>query len=448
MSAPAPARPAPGTGAEDPAGAAPETGRATAETRTAGHALRRSARWIALALVAVVIALVSLALGGAARQAEPLAPDSAAPGGTQALARVLAAQGVDVEVVGTLDAARAAAGDGDDTTLVLGPTSDRLDDARLAEVAGLATRTVLIAPDFRTLRALAPAVAAGGEAASASGALDAGCALPAAAAAGSFPADAPVFRLVDAPAEGVTTCFPDDTGSAWALVEVPSTRADGGTVTVLGADPVLTNERIAERGSAALALGVLGQRPRLVWYTPSPDDAAGDAPPTLGELTPGWVTPAIALAGLAAIAAAVWRGRRFGPLVVERLPVVVRADETAEGRARLYQRADARGHALDALRVGTVDRIASTLALGRLASVDDVVAASAAALREDPARIRALLLDDRPRGDRDLVDLAGRLAALERRVAAAAAPDGRARPDAARPADPADPPAPPRRMDP
>ena len=136
---------------------------------------------------------------------------------------------------------------------------------------------------------------------------------------------------------------------------------------------------------------MLGERPRLVWYTPSPDDAATDAPPTLGELTPGWVTPAILLLGTAALAAAVWRGRRFGPLVVERLPVVVRADETAEGRARLYQRADARGHALDALRVGTVDRIASTLALGRLASVDDVVAASAATLREDPAAVRRLL---------------------------------------------------------
>ncbi|WP_316293779.1 hypothetical protein [Clavibacter michiganensis] len=78
--------------------------------------------------------------------------------------------------------------------------------------------------------------------------------------------------------------------------------------------------------------------------------------------------------------------------------------------------------------------IASTLALGRLASVDDVVAASAAALREDPAGIRALLLDDDPRTDRELVALAGRLADLERRVARAA--------------DPADPTDPTRRMDP
>ncbi|RIJ09995.1 DUF4350 domain-containing protein, partial [Clavibacter michiganensis subsp. insidiosus] len=62
---------------------------------------------------------------------------------------------------------------------------------------------------------------------------------------------------------------------------------------------------------------------------------------------------------------------------------------------------------------------------------------SAAALHEDPAGIRALLLDDRPRTDRDLVDLAGRLAALEHRVARAADPT-----------DPTDPTVPTRRMDP
>ncbi|RIJ53936.1 DUF4350 domain-containing protein, partial [Clavibacter lycopersici] len=109
------------------------------------------------------------------------------------LARVLQAQGVEVTLATTLADARAAVGDGvgdgDDATLVLGPTSDRLDDERLAEVGRLSTRTVLLAPDFRTLRALAPDVAAGGAAESADRALDAACALPAARAAGSVPDD-------------------------------------------------------------------------------------------------------------------------------------------------------------------------------------------------------------------------------------------------------------------
>ena len=59
------------------------------------------------------------------------------------------------------------------------------------------------------------------------------------------------------------------------------------------------------------------------------------------------------------LAAAFWRGRRLGPLVVENLPVVVRASETMEGRARLYQKSSARLHALDALRIGAIQRLAT-----------------------------------------------------------------------------------------
>ena len=53
--------------------------------------------------------------------------------------------------------------------------------------------------------------------------------------------------------------------------------------------------------------------------------------------------PVIVLLLTAGLAAAIWRGRRFGPLVPERLPVTVRAAETTEGRARLY------AHARDAV---------------------------------------------------------------------------------------------------
>ena len=66
---------------------------------------------------------------------------------------------------------------------------------------------------------------------------------------------------------------------------------------------------------------------------------------------------------LVALGAVFWRSRRVGPLVVENLPVVVRASETMEGRARLYERSNSRLHALDALRVGTVARLARTCGL-------------------------------------------------------------------------------------
>jgi hypothetical protein len=113
------------------------------------------------------------------------------------------------------------------------------------------------------------------------------------------------------------------------------------------------------------------------------------------------------------IAAGIWRGRRFGPLVVEQLPVHVPAGETSAGRARLYARSAARVHALDQLRIGAIRRIAVTLRLPRSTAVDQVADAAAQATGRDPASVRRLLVDDLPSHDRQLVDLAGELARLE-----------------------------------
>ena len=96
------------------------------------------------------------------------------------------------------------------------------------------------------------------------------------------------------------------------------------------------------------------------------------------SLTPPWVTPLILLVVLFGLAAAIWRGRRLGALVAERLPVVVRANETMEGRARLYERAGSREHALDSLRIGALARLAKLCGLPRRATLDDVIDAVAA----------------------------------------------------------------------
>jgi hypothetical protein len=122
------------------------------------------------------------------------------------------------------------------------------------------------------------------------------------------------------------------------------------------------------------------------------------------------------------VVAAFWRGRRLGPLVIENLPVTVRASETMEGRARLYQKGAARLRALDSLRVGTIDRIAVQCGLPRVAIVDEVIAAVASLTSSDIREVRSLLLDETPRTDRDLVRLSDRLLELERSVASAVRP--------------------------
>src|SRR5699024_2310214 len=128
----------------------------------------------------------------------------------------------------------------------------------------------------------------------------------------------------------VVGCYPNDAGQ-YRLVVSPS-------VTVVGTTELLTNGGILEDGNAALTLRLLGAEPRLIWYRPRRDDAEAAAAPTISELSPGWVVPAALLLVATFVAAAFWRGRRLGPLVVEPLPSIVPADETVRGRARLYSR--------------------------------------------------------------------------------------------------------------
>lgn len=78
-------------------------------------------------------------------------------------------------------------------------------------------------------------------------------------------------------------------------------------------------------------------------------------------LPSGWLWGTLQLFVAAALAA-LWRARRLGPLVPERLPVAIRASETVEGRARLYRKADARDRAALALRSATRIRLAPSSA--------------------------------------------------------------------------------------
>lgn len=372
---------------------------------------RRAGGWAAIAVALVLIGAGSAALltVGQWTQREALDPASAGPTGTRALAEVLRDQGVAVEVTRDLQAAERAAAQGS-ATLVLGDTAP-LDDATLARVAGLADDVVLLDPRARDVRVLFDGSQAAGVGEDAIAAAD--CTLPEAQRAGAILPGA-VFTAAD----GVTACYPSGDGHALLV-----TGADDGRLTALDARDLFVNAHLAENGNAALAANLLGRHDRVVWYLPSLGDGAlPDTTPTLGELTPDWVTPAIALLLASALAAAVWRGRRFGPLVSEDLPVTVRASETTEGRARLYARSRDTLYVADQLRYGALDRLARALGLGPAAAAPEVADASAARLGIDRGRVRGILLDDRPAGDADLVALADALQQLETAVRLAVRP--------------------------
>ena len=78
-----------------------------------------------------------------------------------------------------------------------------------------------------------------------------------------------------------------------------------------------------------------------------------------------------------------------GPLVAERLPVVVRASETVEGRGRLYRSRRARDRAADALRTSTLQRVLPRLGLGPNAEPMPTVVQAVAAPERHRTRWRS-----------------------------------------------------------
>jgi hypothetical protein len=112
-----------------------------------------------------------------------------------------------------------------------------------------------------------------------------------------------------------------------------------------------------------------------------------------------------------------WRGRRLGRIVVEPLPVVVRATESVEGRARLYRRGHARGRASEALIDAALTRLRARLALPRTAAPEVVVAAASARTGRSATDVAALLTPgSSPTDDAGLAGLADALDALENEV--------------------------------
>lgn len=403
-------------------------GRATAaepRSATLRGAIRRRRIWIAFAIVLLVGggALILLrGFGGVGGQA--LGAANPSPAGAKAVVQVLRGQGVEVTEARSHDRAVDA---GTGATVLVYDELALLGDEQLGELASAADRLVVVEPDFAALRAIAPGVRHAG---AASGPIDeAGCALPEASRAGELSDGQRLFTVDDASAaDGWTGCFRDDSGAAFALVTGPA-DAGGAEIVLVGSSAIFANGTIDEAGNAALALGLTGADRDLVWYLPSPADAEGEGP-TLAELTPGWVSPVLVLAVAVTIAAGVWRGRRFGRLVVEDLPVEVRAGETVDGRARLYAGASARTHALDQLRIGTIGRLVTALRLPRAAPAGEVAALAASTIGAEPGDVRRVLIDATPAGDRELVELARELDELEQRVRAAVASGPPTDPDA------------------
>lgn len=403
-----------------------DSGTASETPRGSRRRVARVLLWVAIVLVVVFGGLAVWAAGQGSTAGQHLrSPNDPRDGGAMALAQVLQQQGVEVTVTHSFFETATAVGDGREVTLLVDDDWWVLTEEAYASVLGLAQHLVLVQPTDVALEQLAPSVEYAGFG---GGVLSAGCGLPAAQRAESVNAGgdaytAPVSAERCFASGGASDGSDGATGGSdaagFGLVRVQN---DGRTITVLGLGEVLENQYVTEAGNAALALGLLGEQPRLVWYQPDVDDLAFDEANSLASLQAVWFAPFVVLLLLVGVAAAVWRGRRMGPVVVEALPVEVRSSETMEGRARLYERGAARDHALTTLRQATLGRLARILGLGRNATPDEIITATAATTGRDPAALTALLRTETAHDERAFVRLSDELLRLERELARAVRP--------------------------
>lgn len=337
-----------------------------------------------------------------------LDPENPGASGSRAIAQVLADQGVEVDVVRGAAAFGDAVVDARTTVVVSNP------DALGASTWDELDRRVSDADAVLVVVGLGPVVADGlrlGE-----------DELDTTGPRESQDADcAPARPLLDglrlaSDADAVTVagdgCFGDRSGRR-LLIDRQEQRW------VL-TDPVpFTNDQVDRADNAAIALRLLGQRDRVVWYVADVADTAASDGVDLGRLLPDWLIPSLWLIGVATLTWLLVRGRRLGPLVVEPVPVTIKALESTTSLGRLYERARDRGHAAELLVAGSVRRLAPQLGLAAGADRRDVVTALAERTGRRTEELTALFPDSAAtvvRTDADLVALAQNLHRLEEEV--------------------------------
>ena len=409
----------------------------------------------------IVVLVAALALGGAPsskptppRNSVAGDPDNVGPTGAHAVTKVISDHGMGVTVARGLDELRDRTTPGADDTVVLSG-SGALTPANASYLLDKfrdVKRVVLVSPTDNALAAMGLPVTVAVVAQNRSTAT---CSV-----IGIAPDDVISSQGIGVgsyssatsytPTQPAASCFPDDTDTGSDVVDrpgqivvVPATTSHPEIVVTDG--DFWHNANLAEDDNAGVALRVLASSGRLIWFIPS----FGDRPPEPDEpdsdprsQIPRWIGPGFLLAAFAVFALMLWRGRRFGPMVTEPLPAVVKAIETTRARGRLYHRAGADSRAAAILRIRTISRIAGYLGLhydpvqaldaldasdehddsgvwtpdGSDSSVAAIISVAAAATHRDARDVARLLTVPLPEGDDALVVFTTELTALEKEV--------------------------------
>lgn len=369
----------------------------------------RLGRWRALLLALAVLLVVTVATMGLRTPGSdiPLAVDNHKHDGARALARVLAGYGVSVASMGSVDDAAAAGAQGATVVVV---NAGALTDTQRRTLAGTGGDVVVLGTLYQDLDGLADALTSTGTSAAATTTLTPQCTDPDARAAAALSGSRGSVTIDTTAAPGATGCFPVSGGTyAYAVAPLDG----GGTLRVVADATIAQNQNLTTAGNAALLIRAMGHHEQVVWLD-GKHLASGSF--FQSGMVPPWLPVLLLQLILAAGVLAVVDGRRFGRIVTEPLPVVVRAVETTVGRGRLYRSAKARGHAAQALRAGSALRLARRLGLPAGAGRDHLVHAVSAATSLPPEVIDRTLYGPPPTTDQRLADLAHQLDQLESEV--------------------------------
>ena len=375
---------------------------------TGPHWSRRWRRWrpgviaVALMLIPVLVTVWARTI----TSTTPLAIDNPKDWGTMALAELLRHEGISVSKAGSLSEAVDAGRQGATIAVV---NADRLSDQDRQALAKAGGDVVVIGAEggsdaLAGMTGMTPK----GTAAAASSTRAPQCDDADAHAARSLAGTrASVSLQGDGDAVG---CFPvGEDRYAYATDSLPS----GATLRVLPDPAPVTNVHLAKEGHAALGVRALGHHSRVLWL----DGEHMEAPSVWNSSsTPPWLPVLIFQLLVIAGVLAIVQGRRFGSIVSEDLPVVVRSIETTVARGRLYRQGSDRPRAAQALRSGAALRLGATLGLPPGTSRRDVIAAVSLASGIAPATVDSLLYGPPPTSDNALATLAVQLDQLESEV--------------------------------
>lgn len=381
--------------------------------------LRSWTFWVIVLVTAAVLAV--LLLWPARFTGLALDPENPTPEGTKALAQVLGQEGIKVTIVRTIADAAELATDAEPTTLVITDyyraayyNSNSGMDEVINSYPDVVVLGALSMPDEMTQEFQVDYTSFETEVT-----FDAKCPSAVVGQARTIStANSQVFRLSPGSVSNeARMCFVRDGVGLLAHTRL----ASGTNIDVVADEMAFTNGAILRSDAAALALTLMGRHPHLVWLSLDPDSVYDDeeeeenAAPEGQAFLPPWFDSFRGLLVWSGLVAMMWRGRRLGRLVIEPLPVVVKAIETTLARGRVYHKTHATERSLLALQQATARRLAQRLSLPANAPLAQVSDATAVAANRDPSQVWEMLSAP-VHSEQEMVSRAQGLATLEEEV--------------------------------